>query len=214
MADYNYIAVEGVIGAGKTTLAKKLADHLEAGFLGEKFEDNPFLPKFYRDPRSHAFTTQIFFLLSRYRQLSTLHNYDLFHEKVVTDYIFEKDKIFAYVNLSESELRLYEEVEENLAPKLPSPELVIYLQTSAHSLLRRIRKRGRDYEKRITEEYISRLVEAYEYFFYRYESSPLLVINSDRLDLTSAKVFRELALRLERPVRGTEYYNPDITLWG
>ena len=214
MAAYNYIAIEGVIGAGKTTLAESIAGELGGQLIEERFEENPFLADFYKNPKKHAFTTQIFFLLSRYRQLSGLHSFDLFHDVVVTDYIFEKDKIFAYINLAEAELRLYEEVERHLAVDLPKPDLVVFLQASADTLFRRIRKRGRPYEKRITEGYIEQLVKAYNYFFFEYRESPLLVVNTDNLDLTDRETFGALFERISQPIRGTEYYTHDRTLWG
>ncbi|RKZ31632.1 deoxynucleoside kinase [bacterium] len=214
MALYNYIAIEGVIGVGKTTLAEAIAGEFGGQLVEERFEENPFLPDFYKDPEKYAFSTQIFFLLSRYRQLSELHSYDLFHDIVVTDYIFEKDKIFAYINLTEAELRLYEEVERHLAAELPRPNLVVYLQASVNSLIRRIKNRGRPFEKRITEGYIEQLVKAYNYFFFEYKSSPLLVVNTDNLDLTDGETFVALSERISRPIRGTEYYTHDRTLWG
>ena len=213
MAFYNHIAIEGVIGVGKTALAETIANRLGGKLLKELFEKNPFLPDFYKSPEKHAFTTQIFFLLSRYKQLSELHSFDLFHEVVITDYIFEKDKIFAYINLSEAELRLYEEVERHLAIELPKPDLVIFLQASPETLMWRIRKRGRSYEKRITEGYIERLVDAYNYFFFGYKDSPLLIVNSDNLDLTAQPVLNDLFERIQQPIHNTEYYNPGQTLW-
>jgi deoxyguanosine kinase len=214
MAIYNYIAVEGVIGAGKTTLAQALAQKFQGEFIAEKFEENPFLPDFYKNPELHAFSTQIFFLLARYKQLAQLHSYDLFHEVIVSDYMFEKDKIFAYLNLDEAELRLYEEIERHFELELPRPNLVVYLQASTPTLMDRIRNRGRAYEKRITENYIDRLVEAYNYFFFGYRESPLLVVNTENLDLTQAPALETLIERLMKPVVGTEYYNPGKTLWG
>jgi len=210
---YNFIAVEGVIGVGKTTLARTLAQELDAQLIEEEFEENPFLPKFYKDPAHYAFQTQIFFLLSRYRQFKELNNWDLFHNTVVSDHMFEKDKIFAYINLNESELRLYEEVEHSLATMLPSPDLVIYLQAEPQVLLKRIRKRNRSYEKKMDNEYIDQLVKAYNYFFFQYDESPVLVVNTDNLDLTQEPVQKELLDRINNPVRGIEYYNPGKTLW-
>ncbi|HHS50113.1 MAG TPA: deoxynucleoside kinase [candidate division Zixibacteria bacterium] len=214
MASLNYIAVEGVIGAGKTTLATALAERYAGRLVLERFDENPFLADFYKNPAQNAFSTQIFFLLERYRQLSRLHAFDLFHETIVADYIFEKDSIFANINLSEPELRLYCEIEQYLHREIPQPNLVIYLKASPPTLMRRIRKRGRPYEKRITEKYIETLVAAYEHFFFQYDESALLVINSDRLDLENPAVIDELFSRLAEPVRGAEFYNPDETLWG
>ncbi|MCK5832991.1 deoxynucleoside kinase [bacterium] len=213
MASPHYIAIEGVIGVGKTTLAKKLADRFNGRLVLERFDENPFLPDFYKNPVYNAFTTQIFFLLSRYRQLNQLHNYDLFHEAIIADYMFEKDAIFANINLSDLEIRLYNEVARHLASEIPKPNLVIYLQASSLALMKRIRKRGRNYEKKIPERYIENLVEAYEHYFFNYRESALLVINTERLDLEVDLVIDELFHRLEKPIRGTEFYNPDVTLW-
>lgn len=214
MALYNYIGIEGVIGAGKSTLARNIANALGARCIEENFEENPFLKDFYKDPERYAFQAQIFFLLARFKQLSELHSFDLFHEIVVADYIFDKDKIFANLNLNESELRLYEEVEKQLAINLPKPNLVIYLQASAPVLMKRINKRGRPYEKRIREEYIENLVKAYDYYFFNYEDSPLLVVNVDLLDLSGNKAFSDLLARINRPIHGVEFYNPGKTFWG
>jgi len=213
VAIYNHIAIEGPIGVGKTSLAKKIADEFGGELVLERFEENPFLPDFYKDPRRYAFPAQIFFLLSRYRQLSDLHSYDLFHEVIITDYIFEKDKIFAYINLAESELRLYEEIERHLESELPKPDLAVYLQATPEILMRRIKKRGRNYEKRITEDYLERLCEAYNYFFFNYTATPLLIVNTENFDLTERTAFMTLYERICRPVQGTEYFNPKNTLW-
>ncbi len=213
MALYHHIAIEGPIGVGKTSLAENIAEEFGGRFLGEVFEENPFLKDFYKNPRSYAFAAQIFFLLARYKQLSKLHSFDLFHDIVVSDYIFEKDKIFAYINLSEEELRLYEDVERHLETEIPRPDLVIYLQAPTEVLFRRIRRRGRAYEKRITEEYLDRLVMAYNHFFFNYSESPLLVVNTEKLDFTLRQTCLTLFERITRPIHGTEYFNPDLTLW-
>jgi len=214
LAGLHYIAIEGVIGVGKTTLASRLSERYGGRLVLERFEENPFLSDFYKNPVFNAFATQIFFLLSRYKQLSELHYFDLFHETVITDYLFEKDRIFAFINLSEAELRLYNEIERHMATELPRPDVVIYLQAGVSTLMSRIRNRNRQYERRITEKYISNLSKAYEHFFFNYNDSPLLVINVDHLDLDGDGVVEELCERLKRPVRGTEFYNPDRTLWG
>lgn len=214
MADFHYIAIEGVIGVGKTTLASRLSERYGGRLVMEEFERNPFLPDFYRNPAANAFAAQIFFLLSRYKQLNQLHSLDLFHEIVIVDYIFEKDRIFANINLSEAELGLYDEVARHIATGLPRPDIVIYLQADVSTLMERIRKRNRPYERRITEKYLSTLIDAYEHFFFGYAQTPLLVINTDRLNIDSDAAVEELCKRLERPVRGTEYYNPERLLWG
>lgn len=213
MAIYKHIAIEGPIGVGKTSLAERIADEFGGRLVREKFEENPFLPDFYRDPTRHAFATQIFFLLQRFKQLSELRTADLFHDVIITDYIFEKDKIFAYITLSEAELRLYEDVEHNLEADVPKPDLVIYLQAAPDVLMRRIKTRGRSYEKRIDEVYLERLCKAYDYFFFNYDSSPVLMVNTENLDLTQRKPFLMLYERICRPIHGTEYFTANPSLW-
>jgi deoxyadenosine/deoxycytidine kinase len=209
-SEIRHIAIEGVIGAGKTSLAHKLAEKLDARVVLEKFEENPFLGKFYDDPDRYAFQTQIFFLLSRYKQLQELHQVDLFHQHLVTDYIFEKDKIFAYLNLADDELKLYETLAASIERNLPSPDLVVYIQCSVERLMANIRKRGRDFEKTISEQYIRDLNEAYNYFFFRFKGAPLLIVNASEIDFVNTKehfddLVREIFRAGKAPV---EYYNP------
>ena len=208
-----YIAIEGVIGAGKTTLAKMLGDTLGASVVTERFDENPFLNDFYKDPDRFAFQTQIFFLLSRYRQQRELFQADLFHRFLVTDYIFEKDKIFAYLNLETDELKLYETLINSIAHNVPTPDLVVYLQSSVPVLLERIRKRDRAFEREISEEYIKDLNEAYNYFFFRYKATPLLIVNAVDIDFVNKKEhYEELVREVFRPNRsGVEYYNPLVS---
>jgi deoxyadenosine/deoxycytidine kinase len=208
--DIRYIAVEGVIGVGKTTLAQMLCDRLGARVVFEKFEENPFLEKFYKDPEHYAFQTQIFFLLSRYRQQQELFQADLFQKVTVSDYMFEKDKIFAYLNLQDDELRLYETLVSQLEKNIPAPDLVVYLQSSVERLMSNIRKRGRSIEEPISEEYIRNLNEAYNYFFFRYKAAPLLIVNATQIDFVdNRKDFEELLTQIVRPQRSAvEYYNP------
>jgi deoxyguanosine kinase len=208
--DIRYIAVEGVIGVGKTTLAQMLCDRLGARVVLEKFEENPFLEKFYKDPEHYAFQTQIFFLLSRYRQQQELFQVDLFQKVTVSDYMFEKDKIFAYLNLQDDELRLYETLVSQLEKNIPAPDLVVYLQSSVERLMSNIRKRGRSFEEPISEEYIRNLNEAYNYFFFRYKAAPLLIVNATQIDfVNNRKDFEELLAQIIRPQRSAvEYYNP------
>ncbi|MDP4199202.1 MAG: deoxynucleoside kinase [Bacteroidota bacterium] len=177
-----YIAVEGAIGAGKTTLAKAIAARIDAQPVLERFEENPFLSNFYEDPKRLAFQTQIFFLLSRYRQQRELLQPDLFVERWTSDYIFAKDRIFASINLSDDELKLYEEIEQTLNREIPLPDVVIYLQAGVPSLLENIQKRGRDFEKQISREYLHSVVEAYNHFFYHYRATRLIVVDSNRMD--------------------------------
>jgi deoxyguanosine kinase len=209
-ADVRYIAIEGVIGAGKTTLARMISERVNARLVTEQFEENPFLERFYEDPDHYAFQTQIFFLLSRYRQQQDLFQVDLFHNALVTDYIFEKDKIFAYLNLQDDELRLYETLVSSIEKNIPTPDLVVYLQSNVERLLSNIKTRGRKYEENMSGEYIKDLNEAYNYFFFRYKNAPLLIVNSTELDFVNNKDdFEELYDEILRPNRApVEYYNP------
>ncbi|HTX18004.1 MAG TPA: deoxynucleoside kinase [Bacteroidota bacterium] len=208
--DVRYLAIEGVIGAGKTSLARMAAERLNARLVLEKFEENPFLERFYQDPEHYAFQTQIFFLLSRYRQQQELFQADLFQNTVVTDYIFDKDKIFAYLNLQDDELRLYETLVASIEKTVPTPDLVVYLQSGVERLMANIKARGRSYEENMSEEYIHDLNEAYNYFFFRYKNAPLLIVNATEIDFVNDKEdFEELFSEMLRPNRApVEYYNP------
>jgi len=161
-----YIAVEGVIGVGKTTLTDMLSKTIGSSVILEEFEQNPFLEEFYDDPRRYAFQTQIFFLLSRFRQIQELRQVDLFRQKIVSDYLFEKDRIFATLNLSEKEMKLYDGIARLMEKEVPAPDLVIYLQASTKRLMENIHKRGRSYEKNMDPEYIEGLNELYNKFFF------------------------------------------------
>ncbi len=208
--DVRYIAIEGVIGVGKTSLATMLGEYFGARVVLERFEENAFLERFYEDPEHYAFQTQMSFLLSRYRQQQELFQADLFHNVLITDYIFEKDKIFAYLNLQDDELKLYETVVNAIEKNILTPDLVIYLQSSTERLLENIRKRGRPYEKHITAEYLKDLNEAYNYFFFRYRQAPLLIVNATEIDFVNrADDFQELLKEITRENRSpVEYYNP------
>ena len=203
------IAIEGVIGAGKTSLSRMLAPDLEAELELEVFEDNPFLTRFYEDRRSHAFVTQMFFLLSRYRQQMARTQMDLFGPRVVADYLFAKDRIFANITLDEDELRLYERIADVLDEKIPRPEVVVYLQASTEVLLRRIAWRGRAFERNMDPEYIQTLNEAYNYFFFHYTETPLLVVNTNDLDFVrNRRHYEDLRNNIVEPFTGTRYYAP------
>ncbi|CUU10014.1 2-amino-4-hydroxy-6-hydroxymethyldihydropteridinediphosphokinase [Candidatus Kryptobacter tengchongensis] len=209
--EIKYIAIEGVIGAGKTSLAKMLGERLNAKIILEQYYENPFLEKFYQNRERYAFQTQIFFLLSRYRQQMELLQRDLFHEYLITDYIFDKDKIFSHINLMGDELKLYEMLVSLLEKNIPVPDLVIYLQASVERLMFNIRKRGRPFERNITEDYIRELSEAYnEFFFNQYKKSPVLVINVTDIDfVNSMEDFEDLMEKILSPRKSFfEYYNP------
>ncbi len=209
LKNLHYIAIEGVIGAGKTTLADMLSKTLGAHLILEEFEENPFLEDFYRDPKHYAFQTQIFFLLSRFKQLQELRQVDLFRQRVISDYIFEKDRIFATLNLSEKEMKLYDGIARLIEKEIPRPDLVIYLQASTEHLMENIRKRGRPYEKNITYEYIDALNELYNRFFFHYTKTPLLVINTDEIDFQhNEDDYRNILVQINQHTGGTKYYVP------
>lgn len=178
-----YIAVEGPIGVGKTTLSRMLSEQFNARLVLEEAEENPFLPDFYKDTRRYAFQTQVFFLLSRFRQQKELEQQDLFRQATVSDYIFAKDRIFAHLNLSPEEVDLYENLYRILDARIRKPDLVIFLQASVDALRERIKKRGILYEKSISGAYIERLCQAYNQFFFEYDDTPLLTVNCTEIDI-------------------------------
>jgi len=205
----HYIAIEGVIGAGKTSLAKLLAESLNGYLVLENPEENPYLEDFYRDPRRYSFQAQVFFLLNRYRQLSNLPQQDLFHSCLIADYLFAKDRIFATINLEQRDWVLYQRVSTLLEKELPKPDLVIYLQSNMERLWTNIRHRNRGYEKAITAEYLKALNEAYNTFFFRYTETPLLVINTSEIDFINHKEdLEDLIQWIENPPAGVKYYVP------
>ncbi|MFC1800265.1 deoxynucleoside kinase [Candidatus Eisenbacteria bacterium] len=207
MPEPGYIAIEGVIGVGKTTLATLMSDRLGAQLQVEEVEENPFLEKFYGDMRGYAFQTQIFFLLSRYRQQMELTQASLFQQKVVSDYIFAKDRIFAYLNLNDDELALYERLVKILEEDIARPDIVVYLQASTEVLMERIRKRGRPYEKNMPQDYIETLNKAYNHFFFHYDDTPLLMVNTDSLNLhRSESELLKLMAVINTHEKGTLYY--------
>jgi deoxyadenosine/deoxycytidine kinase len=209
MTRHPYIAVEGVIGVGKTSLAHLLAERMNGRLVLENPEENPFLDSFYKDPRHYAFQTQLFFLLSRFRQQQELPAPDLFHASLVADYLFAKDRIFAYINLSEAEISLYEKVMGLMEVRVRKPDLVVYLQSSTDRLMQNIRSRGRPYEKEITEEYLRTLNEAYNHYFFNYDETPLLIVNSTNLDFVNrAGHLDALVGEIQRDASGTRFYNP------
>lgn len=206
-----YIAIEGVIGAGKTTLAMMLGKRLDARIILEEFDDNPFLERFYENSDRYAFQTQMSFLTNRYKQQQQLRNLDLFHEFLVSDYIFDKDKIFAYLNLQDDELRLYETIVNFMDRTITQPDLVVYLQSTPERLVRNIHKRNREIERAMQESYIRDLHDAYNYFFFRYKKTPLLIINTADLDFVNDAHDFQLVCDLifKKAHTGTEYFNPE-----
>ncbi len=204
-----YIAIEGVIGVGKTSLAKLMAERLEGMLLLEDSESNPYLKDFYRNPQRYAFQTQLFFLISRYRQLLSLPQKDLFYPYLIADYIFAKDKIFAQINLEERDYILYEKVTRFLEKEIPKPDLVIYLQSTAEKLFANIKKRNKEYERNISIDYIRRLNEAYNDFFFHYRQTPLLVINTSEIDFVdNEEDLDDLIKQVLNPPTGMKYYIP------
>ena len=211
MIELRYIAIEGVIGAGKSSLAQKLSTKLGSSLILEQFEENPFLEKFYTDRNRFAFQTQMFFLINRYKQQQQLNQQELFSKYIVSDYIFEKDKIFAYLNLSGEELKLYESIFPLLERDIPKPDLVIFLQSSSDRLMNNIKLRGRKFERNLTRAYLSELSEAYNNFFFKYNNTPLLIVNTSEIDfINTEEDFDELYEQIFREDRGfIEYFNPE-----
>lgn len=201
--------VEGPIGVGKTSLTRTLSKRLNARSVFELVEENPFLASFYQDRNKHAFQTQLFFLLSRFKQQQELFQQDLFSQVTVSDYLFAKDRIFASITLDPNELALYERVYEHLGPRVMKPDLVIYLQARLDVLLARIRKRGREFERKFDPEYLAELARTYNDFFHRYDETPLLVINTSDIDFVeSERDFEELIRAIGSIKAGTHYYQP------
>lgn len=193
---YRYVVVEGPIGSGKTTLARRFADHFGAATLFEDPDANPFLPGFYRDAGRHALPAQLFFLFQRLNQVRDLVQSDLFRGMTVADFMLEKDPLFARLTLNDDELALYRQIYDHLQPQAPQPDLVIYLQAGAETLLERVRRRATVYEKNISDEYLLRLADAYARFFHQYIAAPLLIVNSENLNFVDSPA--DFALLLQR----------------
>ncbi len=205
-----YVIIEGVIGAGKSSLAKLLAARQGAQLVLEEFDANPFLARFYEDRPRWAFQTQLSFLASRFRQQQSLHTRDLFHQSTISDYAFDKDRIFARQNLTGDELQLYESLYTMMQPTTPLPNLIIYLQSSTPRLMQNIRKRGRSYEENMEESYIESLNQAYNQYFFHYVQTPLLIVNATNIDFVHKVEHLDDLIRQIGTLNhsGTTYYNP------
>lgn len=208
LSKYRYIVVEGPIGAGKTSLAQRLAEHGGAQTLLEKPQDNPFLARFYQDQARYALPTQLFFLFQRINEVRDLSQMDLFKARTVADYLFDKDTLFARLNLSDDEFKLYQSIYQSLVPQAPAPDLVIYLQASTDALIERVQRRGLRYERNISDDYLTRLSRSYGEFFHHYDDAPLLVVNSDNLNFVDNADDFDLLLERIGKMRGRrEYFN-------
>jgi deoxyadenosine/deoxycytidine kinase len=204
-----YIVVEGPIGAGKTALAKRLAQSLSAELILEEALENPFLERFYREGKSAALPTQMFFLFSRARQIEQLRQTDMFATVRVCDYLFAKDQLFAELNLDSDELALYEQIADKLAVEAPVPDLVIYLQASVDVLFERIARRGIGFEKMIDRAYLEQLTDIYARFFHAYNDGPLLIVNASQIDPVSNEAdYEQLFRQIERTTGGRHFFNP------
>jgi deoxyadenosine/deoxycytidine kinase len=209
MRNLYYIAIEGPIGVGKTSLVKLLAEKLDARTILEQFEENPFLTDFYDDPERFAFQTQLFFLLQRYQQQQELRQVDIFHNLLITDYMFIKDRLFASLNLNEKEMPLYETVANLLERNVINPDLVIYLQADTDTLMKNIGKRKRSFEKNMSRDYMDALNQVYNEYFFRYQDTPLLIINTNNIDfVNNNKDLEEIINMVRQPITGTKFFNP------
>jgi len=205
---YRHIVVEGPIGAGKTSLATRLAERLDASLLLEDPKANPFLAQFYRDMRRYALPTQLFFLFQRVSQLEALKQPDLFAKPTVSDFTLAKDPLFARLTLDDAEFQLYRQIFDHVKPQAPVPDLVVYLQASVDTLISRVRKRGNPIEGGMSEDYLRRLSEAYTRYFYNYADSPLLIVNSERLNFVDVPEHLDLLIERVNAMRGgREFFN-------
>jgi len=205
---YRYVVVEGPIGVGKTSLARRLSERFQAGLMLEDADTNPFLARFYQDAARYALQTQLFFLFQRAAQVRDLKQLELFGHTTVADFLLDKDPLFARLNLNDEEYRLYQQIYAHLQPQTPTPDLVIYLQAPVESLIERVRRRGVAYESPITEDYLARLAESYSRYFYQYDASPLLIVNSENLNFADQSQDFELLLeRIGQMRGGREFFN-------
>ena len=209
MIPFGYVAIDGPIGVGKTSLVERLVQRLEATGALEEWSQNPFLKSFYEAQTGAAFQTELFFLLSRYKQQQELLQRKLFSPVTISDYVFEKSKLFAYLNLDDSEVLLYEKLYDLLAENVPRPDLVVYLQAPTEVLMKRIRARGRPEEDQLSEEYLAEVNRAYNYYFFHYSATPLLVVNTTDLDfVTRPEDVDDLLKQIRGMGKGTRYYVP------
>ena len=207
-----YLTIDGPIGVGKTTLSKMLAKRINARLVLEEFNENPFLREFYRDRERVAFQTQIYFLIARFKQQEDLRQPDLFSSDLVSDYLFAKDRIFAYLNLNDAEKQLYEKIYDLITPRLLKPDLVVYLQARPEILMRRMRKRGRDFEGRVEQKYLEELMQAYNNFFFHYDETPLLVIETSELDyVNNPKHFDYIVDLINKTTKGKNHVVPQLS---
>lgn len=205
---YRYIVIEGPIGVGKTSLARRLSEHFQAGLMLEDAGSNPFLARFYQDAARYALPTQLFFLFQRAAQVRELKQMELFGHTTVADFLLDKDQLFARLNLNDEEYGLYQQIYTHLQPQTPAPDLVIYLQAPVETLIERVKRRGVEYESLIQEGYLARLAESYSRYFYQYDVSPLLIVNSENLNF--ADQYQDFELLLERIGQmrgGREFFN-------
>lgn len=206
---FQYIAVEGVIGVGKTAVVERLAERLDATTVLEEWSQNPFLKAFYEGAQGASFQAELFFLLSRYRQQQELSQRNLFQAYTVSDYVFEKSRLYSYLNLEDSELLIYEKLYALLTESVPRPDLVVYLQAPTEVLLKRIRTRGRPEESRLGEEYLAEVNRAYNHYFFHYTQTPLLVVNTSDLDFAKrSEDLDDLIKQIQAMGKGTQYYVP------
>jgi deoxyadenosine/deoxycytidine kinase len=208
---FPYIVIEGPIGSGKTTLARKLAERFSVNLLLEKAEANPFLARFYQDPPRYALSTQLFFLFQRANQITDMHQQDIFGDAAIADFFIEKDPLFAKLNLNADEMDLYQQIYDRMHLQTSKPDLVIYLQTPVDVLLSRVEERNIPYEQDIPREYLARLANAYSEFFHNYDSSPLLIVNNEKINIINSDEAMDLLVdRIMQVQSRREFFNPDL----